>query len=349
LVVAGAFLFWLLTLSTPPKAQAQVCPVGGPPPAAPHTTCRPLCETPSFALTGSLAGTGAGSIDAEALNPYNPSTYDDMGPRDCAIPSGTNTWDVKQVCTFHCVHWHTFIQPGGTPAPSTALVTPTADPGSFFTSWSVSCAPSPTKTVNRNVCSLLMGSAKSVTATFATSPDAVAPSPAPVLSASNVKSYSLKLTWTGSADATWLGGYEIYRNGILYSRVGPGATTANLINQLCQTDYAFEVRAFDSANETASNSVNVHTGKCTPANPPNTILHVWPQRTTRSRIAYFHWGSNRAHVRYQCRLDKGKWKKCFPGKTYKRLKPGKHVFRVRAYDAAGKDKTPATWRWTIRR
>ncbi len=64
---------------------------------------------------------------------------------------------------------------------------------------------------------------------------------------------------------------------------------------------------------------------------------------------HFHWGANRGPVRYQCRLDGRLWKKCFPGRTYRRLKPGKHVFRVRAYDAAGADKTPATYRWTIRR
>ncbi len=55
-------------------------------------------------------------------------------------------------------------------------------------------------------------------------------------------------------------------------------------------------------------------------------------------------------VTYQCRLDKQKyWKKCTPGKTYRKLKPRVHTFRVRAGSTGGWDKTPATWRWTVKK
>lgn len=51
---------------------------------------------------------------------------------------------------------------------------------------------------------------------------------------------------------------------------------------------------------------------------------------------------------FQCKLDKGKYKSCRSAKTFKHLKPGKHVFRVRAKDATGKvDLSPATKRFKI--
>ena len=51
-----------------------------------------------------------------------------------------------------------------------------------------------------------------------------------------------------------------------------------------------------------------------------------------------------------CKLDKRKFKPCTSPKTYKQLKPGKHVFRVKARDRAGNvDKTPTVKRFKIAR
>ncbi|HEY5976883.1 MAG TPA: hypothetical protein VIT85_03415 [Solirubrobacterales bacterium] len=51
---------------------------------------------------------------------------------------------------------------------------------------------------------------------------------------------------------------------------------------------------------------------------------------------------------FECKLDKGKFKKCRSPKTYKKLKPGKHVFKVRAVSPAGvKDPTPATKKFKV--
>lgn len=47
-------------------------------------------------------------------------------------------------------------------------------------------------------------------------------------------------------------------------------------------------------------------------------------------------------LRFQCKLDKGKFKPCGSPKTYRSLKPGTHAFQVRAVDATGAaDATPA--------
>jgi hypothetical protein len=207
-----------------------------------------------------------------------------------------------------------------------------------------------------------MDANKTATASFAPSQD-VTPPTAPSLTVQKLDPNTVRLTWTGSTDETWLGGYEIYRNGVLYTpypRASAATTTLRLGNQLCQSTYTWQVRAFDSTSETASNTAIIFMGDvCTVAKPPNTVLHLCvvgkyarcsgAARTVTSRKAYFHWGANRSHVRYQCKLGKRAWKRCYPGTTYRRLSVGLHTFRVRAYDSAGKDKTPATYRWTIKR
>ena len=54
--------------------------------------------------------------------------------------------------------------------------------------------------------------------------------------------------------------------------------------------------------------------------------------------------------KFACKLDKQKFKPCTSPKTYKKLKPGKHVFRVKARDRAGNvDKTPTVKRFKIER
>lgn len=51
---------------------------------------------------------------------------------------------------------------------------------------------------------------------------------------------------------------------------------------------------------------------------------------------------------YQCKLDNGKYSSCRSPQTFKNLKPGKHIFRVRAKDARGKvDQTPAMRKFKI--
>jgi hypothetical protein len=52
--------------------------------------------------------------------------------------------------------------------------------------------------------------------------------------------------------------------------------------------------------------------------------------------------STEADSAFQCKLDRKPFKPCVSPKKYKRLKPGKHVFKVRAIDKAGTvDPTPA--------
>ncbi len=78
--------------------------------------------------------------------------------------------------------------------------------------------------------------------------------------------------------------------------------------------------------------------------PETTIV----KKKIKGRTAKFRFVSSEAGSTFQCRLDKRKFKPCLSPKKYKRLKPGKHVFEVRAVDRAGnRDKTPATRRFRI--
>jgi len=68
------------------------------------------------------------------------------------------------------------------------------------------------------------------------------------------------------------------------------------------------------------------------------------------RKATFTFGSGEAGSRFLCKLDKQRFKPCTSPKTYKKLKRGKHVFRVKARDRAGnQDKTPIVRRFRIKR
>ncbi len=291
---------------------------------------------------------------------------------NCAVATGLTTWRVAQLCTFHCQHWHAYVQPGGTPFPGSAIVTPTADVGFYFLGWvggPDSCAPvNPSTGTNRWSCSVLMNVNRTLTAKYGVAPDVTPPTNAPVLSSPGVTAFTASLSWTAASDETWLGGYELYRNGTLYKRYPAGQTSVTVTNQLCNTHYQYRIDAFDSANATPSNTIDVTTGKCISVAPKklNTQIHFicykgrsctgYPSHRTRSHRVLFHWGAVRsgkevrAHVTYRCKLDRRAWKRCRPGfygLVYRNLRLGSHTFRVKAHDSAGWDPTPAKWTWRI--
>lgn len=52
--------------------------------------------------------------------------------------------------------------------------------------------------------------------------------------------------------------------------------------------------------------------------------------------------------RFRCKLDKKPFRGCRSPKLYRELKPGPHVFKVRAITADGtRDRTPAIRKFTI--
>ena len=294
-----------------------------------------------------LAGSGGGTVNGAMYGTQSQECLNPMGatcPPTCS-PQG---WAVSTVCELHCWHNHS------APYPWWVSLDPNPQPGSSFVGWSATCVP--TKGLPRDVCVVFMQTDHTVTATFSTTPDASPPT-APSASAAPFGRYSVDLSWTPSSDQ-WLAGYDLYQGSAHISRASRTATSHRVENLLCETNYTFRVDAYDwSGNATPSNVASVRTGPCiTPeptGAPPNTVIHVKPPRSTRARTAFFHFGLRGSipATRYQCKLDRGRWRACSAsrGIRYRRLRPGIHTFRVRAGNANGFDRTPATHRWRVRR
>ena len=91
---------------------------------------------------------------------------------------------------------------------------------------------------------------------------------------------------------------------------------------------------------------------CPPPPPGDTlapkakILKAPPKKTTKTTVK-FKFSSNEAGSTFQCKLDKGKFKSCKSPKTYRKLKPGKHLFKVRAIDKAGNVGKPAKRKFRV--
>jgi hypothetical protein len=98
----------------------------------------------------------------------------------------------------------------------------------------------------------------------------------------------------------------------------------------------------------------VPTPTVTPSPTPDTTPPTTSLRKAKidqaKRRATFSFGAGEPGSTFRCKLDGKTFAPCTSPKTYKKLKPGKHVFRVRARDAAGNlDATPTVKRFKIRR
>ena len=86
----------------------------------------------------------------------------------------------------------------------------------------------------------------------------------------------------------------------------------------------------------------------TDSTPPNTRIVSGPPRVTFKTEAKFRFASSEAQSHFQCKLDKKKWKGC-SNPFQRSVKPGKHLFKVRAIDRFGNvDPTPARFGWRVK-
>ncbi|MBD0317808.1 MAG: fibronectin type III domain-containing protein [Thermoleophilia bacterium] len=283
-----------------------------------------------------VSPSGSGSVTARLWHQYGLTecvrTPSPTCPPNCTI-------EVQTVCEYHCQHNHI------PPYPWTVQLIGTPSSGNYLHAWSGKCEP--IAAAPRSSCIVRMNIDQAVTALFGNQPDTAPPS-VPVLSATAGR-YDVTLTWTRSTDNFWLGGYDIFKDGTRIARVTGGTTSFRVTNLLCRTTYQFSVEAFDTVKGAASNTVTVTTGACSVAVAPrpNTVIHV---ARVRRHTAYFHWGYTGSvrPTKYQCKLDRHRWRRCRPGKTYRDLRRGRHRFAVRAGNANGWDRTPATRRFRIR-
>lgn len=77
------------------------------------------------------------------------------------------------------------------------------------------------------------------------------------------------------------------------------------------------------------------------ASPPNTLIRQRPRARTRDRTPTFRFRSTRPGVRFQCQLDRGRFRPCHARFTTRKLGYGRHVLRVRAILGGIPDPTPA--------
>jgi len=80
---------------------------------------------------------------------------------------------------------------------------------------------------------------------------------------------------------------------------------------------------------------------------PATTLRKHPPKSTRSTSARFVFAADLAGASFRCKLDAKPVQGCSSPKLYKRLKPGRHVFKVWASVGPLTDPTPETFRWKV--
>ncbi|HVD41132.1 MAG TPA: hypothetical protein VNC16_09050 [Solirubrobacterales bacterium] len=80
---------------------------------------------------------------------------------------------------------------------------------------------------------------------------------------------------------------------------------------------------------------------------PQTKIVKLKKRGRKAKLRFTATGTQEA-VTFKCRLDKRRWRRCASPKVYKRLKPGRHVFKVRAFTSAAEDPSPAKRKFRIK-
>ena len=81
---------------------------------------------------------------------------------------------------------------------------------------------------------------------------------------------------------------------------------------------------------------------------PQTRIDRRPGRVTRDRTPTFRFTSTEAGSTFLCKLDRGRFRRCRSPFTTRRLRLGRHVFRVKARAPGGAaDRSPASWRFRL--
>jgi CSLREA domain-containing protein len=87
-------------------------------------------------------------------------------------------------------------------------------------------------------------------------------------------------------------------------------------------------------------------GKDDKGGVPDTRITRGPRKTHATTVK-FKFVSTEDGAKFECKLDRQKFKPCKSPKKYKGLKPGKHVFKVRAVKGKKVDPTPAKRKFKI--
>jgi|GEM_PF-1145588 len=129
---------------------------------------------------------------------------------------------------------------------------------------------------------------------------------------------------------------------------GPAGTSGTSCTVKDNGDGTKTISCADGTSATVSDGTLVATPAVTVARPNTKIVRAKIRAAQHKATFSFKGSGGKAKLSYQCRLDGQKFKSCRSAKTYKSLKSGKHVFRVRARGSDGKfDLTPAIKKFKI--
>lgn len=85
-----------------------------------------------------------------------------------------------------------------------------------------------------------------------------------------------------------------------------------------------------------------------PFSEPRIAIVRGPAKETSSRRAVFRLHASPAAATIVCKLDNQEWfKACESPVSYRNLRPGRHRFLVRAFDAQGRWGVPTVFRWRV--
>lgn len=76
-------------------------------------------------------------------------------------------------------------------------------------------------------------------------------------------------------------------------------------------------------------------------------LSTRPRKKSKSRTGAFEFSAPDADATFSCKIDKKPFKPCSPLQRVRKLKPGKHTFRLVATDAGGNVGDPTFFRWRV--
>lgn len=123
------------------------------------------------------------------------------------------------------------------------------------------------------------------------------------------------------------------------------ASPLSLVVEVTATDAAGNISSAESGIEILPAFVDPPL----PPVAPDTSITGKPAKRSASKTATFRFISSLSGSKFECRADKSGWSDCRSPKKLRKLKPGKHTFRVRAIKGDLIDATPASYGWTVRK
>lgn len=124
----------------------------------------------------------------------------------------------------------------------------------------------------------------------------------------------------------------------------PGSATSARSSALAAGTWWFSLRTRGKGNEW---SRGIELGPFVVPPPPAARIDTRPAPASRARSATFRFSASETGAALECSLDGGAFRACTSPRSYRRLKPGRHRFAVRATGVSLASSEPVVYAWTI--